>query len=298
MTNPAILDAFEASGTRAKVVNLGAPEWFDWKVTDEEMAEQYLRVWADRLEKLKGMREHPGKWPALFDYYAESPQGLIAFVNHWGTTYDPRNAGTKRPTAMPFVLFQRQAEFLDWLWRRWKGREDGLVEKSRDMGISWCCVAFAVWLWRFHPGSVTGFGSYKEEYVDKSDEPKSLFWKVRYLIDRLPVELKAPGYDRDNDAPHMIVKNRRANATIFGETGAARGRRSTSKTSRRTTTGPRASTRRCRRPRTARSTCRRRRARATSSGRRRWAGWSPSSSSTGGTTRARVRSGTRSRSAG
>ena len=224
MTNPAILDAFEASGTRAKVVNLGAPEWFDWKVTDEEMAEQYLRVWADRLEKLKGMREHPGKWPALFDYYAESPQGLIAFVNHWGTTYDPRNAGTKRPTAMPFVLFQRQAEFLDWLWRRWKGREDGLVEKSRDMGISWCCVAFAVWLWRFHPGSVTGFGSYKEEYVDKSDEPKSLFWKVRYLIDRLPVELKAPGYDRDNDAPHMIVKNRRANATIFGETGDNIGR--------------------------------------------------------------------------
>ena len=55
---------------------------------------------------------------------------------------------------------------------RWKGREDGLVEKSRDMGVSWLCVATAIWMWTFHEGAVVGFGSRKEDYVDKLGDPK------------------------------------------------------------------------------------------------------------------------------
>jgi hypothetical protein len=40
-------------------------------------------------------------------------------------------------------------------------------------------------MWDFHPGAVIGFGSRKEEYVDDSSDPKSLFWKVRAFIDYL-----------------------------------------------------------------------------------------------------------------
>jgi phage terminase large subunit len=65
-----------------------------------------------------------------------------------------------------------------------------LCDKSRDAGVSWLCVGFAVWMWDFHPGAVIGFGSRKEEYVDDSSDPKSLFWKVRAFIDYLPVELR------------------------------------------------------------------------------------------------------------
>jgi phage terminase large subunit len=208
---------FDGAGSAkaAQLENSGFPAFFDWKNPD------YEAVWRDRQAKLDAMREHPGRWPALLEVYAEDP---IAFINHWGTTYDSRNAGTKLPTALPFLLFQRQAEFVDWVRRRWERREDGLVEKSRDMGISWCCIAFAVWLWRFHPGSVTGFSSYKEDYVDKSGDPKSLFWKARYLIDRLPVELKPIGYNAETDAPYMRISNKGANTTIFGESGDNIGR--------------------------------------------------------------------------
>ncbi len=199
----------------AAVENTGFPVWFDWNAPD------YGRVWQDRMIVLKAMRAEPGRWEALRERYRDDP---IAFINDWGCTYDPRNVGTSRPTLMPFLLFQKQAEFMDWTRQRWMRREDGLVEKSRDMGISWCCIGFAVWLWIFHPGSVAGFGSYKEEYVDKNGDPKSLFWKARYMIDRLPTELKPLGYDKDSDAPYMRIMNKGANSTIFGEAGGNIGR--------------------------------------------------------------------------
>jgi hypothetical protein len=50
------------------------------------------------------------------------------------------------------------------------------------MGVSWLCVGFATWMWLFQPGTVVGFGSRKEEYVDDLSDPKSLFWKARNFI--------------------------------------------------------------------------------------------------------------------
>jgi phage terminase large subunit len=129
-----------------------------------------------------------------------------------------------KPTIVPFVLFERQEAFLDWLLARWQGREDGLVEKSRDMGVSWLCVAFAVWMWLYQPGSVVGFGSRKEEeYVDKIGDPKSLFWKVRQFINLLPVEFRPAG-GTSKHAPHMRVLNPENGASIVGEAGDNIGR--------------------------------------------------------------------------
>ena len=93
-------------------------------------------------------------------YYADKPAD---FINDWGMTFDPRNAEVSLPTTIPFLLFGRQREFIDYLHRKWRAREDGLAEKSRDMGVSWLCVGFAVWMWLFHSGTVVGFGSRKEE---------------------------------------------------------------------------------------------------------------------------------------
>jgi hypothetical protein len=90
---------------------------------------------------------------AIKEFYKHHP---VEFVDDWCFTFDPRNADVGLPTSVPFVLFARQADFLDWLKARWQAREDGLCEKSRDMGVSWLCVAFAVWMWLFWPGTVVG----------------------------------------------------------------------------------------------------------------------------------------------
>lgn len=161
------------------------------------------------------------RWAKLRAYYKAHPAD---FINDWGMTVDPRQAEIQLPTVLPFTLWAKQREFIEWLHARWLAREDGVVEKTRDAGCSYLCVAFAVWMWAFHAGAVVGFGSRKEEYVDDSSDPKSLFWKVRGFIDYLPVELRPLGYDPRRHAPYMKVQNPETGSMIVGEAGDNIGR--------------------------------------------------------------------------
>lgn len=187
----------------------------DWKSPD------YGPIFEERAKWLARLRADPDLVPPLKEFYREKP---VDFITDWGMTFDPRNAEIGKPTVVPFVLFERQEQFIDWLYERWRGREDGLVEKSRDMGVSWLCVAFASWMWLFQPETVVGFGSRKEEYVDKIGDPKSLFWKVRQFINLLPTEFQPMGWDDQRHAPHMRVLNPENGAAIVGEAGDNIGR--------------------------------------------------------------------------
>lgn len=73
-------------------------------------------------------------------------------------TFDPRNAERGLPTNFPFVLFPKQIELVNWVNARWKSRDDGVIEKSRDIGMTWLAAAIAHWITFFHPGTVVGFG--------------------------------------------------------------------------------------------------------------------------------------------
>jgi hypothetical protein len=187
----------------------------DWKNPD------YTTVFTERAERLQRLRDDPALVPAVRAWYAEHP---VDFISDWCMTFDPRLAETGKKTTIPFVLFKRQREFIDWTVERWQGREDGLVEKSRDMGISWLCCAIAVWMWLMKPGTAIGFGSRKEEYVDALGDPKSLFWKLRFLINLLPRELRPAGYDEKKHAPHMRILNPENGSVITGESGDNIGR--------------------------------------------------------------------------
>jgi len=100
---------------------------------------------------------------------------------------------------------------------RWKGQENGLTEKTRDMGLSWLSVGLASTLCLFHDGMMIGFGSRKEEYVDRIGSPKSLFWKARKFIENVPSEFR-PDWDPRKHAPHMRI-NFAPRASISGEAG-------------------------------------------------------------------------------
>lgn len=181
----------------------------------------YQPVWESRIARLQRLRADPGILPGLKAFYADHP---VEFIQDWLCTFDPRNVERGIEAVTPFLLFPKQAEFVTWVVARWRAREDGLVEKSRDMGVSWLCVAIGVWMWLFHPGVVVGFGSRKEEYVDKLGDPKSLFWKVRESINLLPAELRPRGYNEKTHAPSMRIVNPETGSTIIGEAGDNIGR--------------------------------------------------------------------------
>jgi hypothetical protein len=188
---------------------------FDWRNPD------YPGVYAERVRRIDLIRKTPGMLQGLLDHYKDNP---VDFINDWGMTFDPRNAEIGLPTQIPFIMFPKQADFVRWVRQRWINREDGLAEKSRDMGISWLSVAIAVWMWRFHKGTVIGFGSRKEEYVDNLGDPKSLFWKIRAFIQLLPVEFRPVGWDVKKHAPHMRILNPENGSAIIGEAGDNIGR--------------------------------------------------------------------------
>ena len=190
------------------------PFVFDFKNPD------YTAVFEWRIERLRRIREKPECLPALKAFYRDNP---AQFITDWGMTFDPRNADIGLPSWMPFLLFQRQEEWVAWTLERWRAREPGITEKSRDMGISWLAVGLASTLCLFIPGFVAGFGSRKEEYVDKLDSPKSLFWKARAFVGSLPREFRGT-WDVSRHAPHMRIIFPGTGSYMTGEAGDGIGR--------------------------------------------------------------------------
>lgn len=186
----------------------------NWKTPD------YAAIIAQRLENLARIRAHPEDLPALKAWYALHPAD---FVNDWGFTFDPRNADIGLPTLIPFILFPRQREWIDWVMEKWSTRSPGLCEKSRDMGVSWLAMALSCTLCLFRQGIAIGVGSRKTEYVDKIGTHKPLLPKARMFMENLPVEFKGE-WQAWRDAPFMRVTFPETGSIIAGEGGDDIGR--------------------------------------------------------------------------
>lgn len=182
---------------------------------------RYTEVFMWRQQQVLRMREDPAFMLAARLYYRKHP---VEFINHWCTTYDPRKAGRNKLSRMPMVLFPRQEELVLFLVALIDGEEDGLIEKCRDMGATWVCCAFTVWLWLFRAGSSVGWGSRKQDLVDRIGVPDSIFEKFRMIIRSLPGELLPAGFDPDKHMPFMRLVNPETGSTVTGEAGDNIGR--------------------------------------------------------------------------
>jgi len=147
----------------------------------------YTEVFAFRQKQVLLFRKYPEFITYAKAYYKDNP---IDFICHWCDTYDPRNAADdSKLSRMPLVLFERQKDLVRFVVDMINNGENGLVEKSRDMGASWVCCALSVWLWLFKDSAAIGWGSRKEQYVDAIGDPKSLLEKIRMILNGLPKEL-------------------------------------------------------------------------------------------------------------
>ena len=111
----------------------------------------------------------------------------------------------------PFVLWDYQETAIRKI-NDAIGSNDLMIEKSRDMGASWLCLAAFMWRWMFFERQSFLMGSRKQELVDKSGDPKSLYWKADMILESLPGWM-IPRHTRTS----MHLHNEENGSTIDGE---------------------------------------------------------------------------------
>lgn len=180
----------------------------------------YVEELHRRMVAAQRLREDPRMVAACLLHYRDHP---IDFINDWGVTVDPRLPEKGIPALVPFRLFPRQVEMAQFVLDRYAASEPGVIPKSRDVGATWVMVALGVALCLFREGLHIGYGSRKEEYVDKSDAPKAMFPRARQFLEYVPPELRR-GWDRKRDAPHMRISFPGTRSVMTGEAGDNIGR--------------------------------------------------------------------------
>ena len=180
----------------------------------------YRDVIIDRINTLNNIRTDDSLIPYLKAYYESNP---VAFILDWCITYDPRNIPPV-PKTMPFCVFPRQIDMVQFIYESVDNQTSGLWEKSRDYGATWIACAVSVHMWLFEPGTAIGFGSRKAELVDQLGDPKTIFAKIRQIIENLPDFLLPDGLTPKLHLTYMRCINPENGSTIIGEGGDNVGR--------------------------------------------------------------------------
>lgn len=137
------------------------------------------------------------------------------FMVMFGVLYEPRatvditlledgseDSVDRPPGWYPWVPFAFQVDIIRWFEEIMSttydplGRGDGILEKSREMGVSWLFCLLAAHGWLFLDDQTILLLSSKAELVDNRGDPKSLFYKIRALVgiyDKVRREAHAPG---------------------------------------------------------------------------------------------------------
>lgn len=189
--------------------------------THETWPPNYTTVFQWRQQKLEKMRSNPDFLAGALEYYRTRP---VEFILHWVDTYDPRKASQGLPTYMPFIMFERQVQYIEFLERLQKAEANGLVEKCRDAGVTWISVAYSWHSWRFKTGVSIGWGSRKEQLVDKIGDVDSILEKMRVISKRMPKEFLPRDFNPRVHQGYMKFVNPEKGSTVTGEAGDNIGR--------------------------------------------------------------------------
>jgi len=196
-----------------------AKPWKPEPLDHEHWPPDYRGVFAWRIKQRNRMRSDPNFRRGAIEYYRTH---RIEFICHWLDTYDPRTRGAMK--WKPFVLFQRQAEAIRFVEELERDAEEGLIEKCRDMGLTWIAVGYSVHKWLFERDVAIGWGSRKEILVDKLGDPDSIFEKIRLQLRRMPPEFLPEGFSWKDHATFMKLINPENGSIIAGEAGDNIGR--------------------------------------------------------------------------
>ena len=159
-----------------------------------------------RMHALERGAKDPAAAHALTE---ECRRDVLFWVNTFCWTYDPRT----KSRIVPFVTYPYQDDALRRIVEDVEVGRDVVIEKSRDMGASWINVIVPTWYLQFTKMFSALMVSRNEDYVDAPNDPKSLFWKIDFLLAHQPRWLKPFEVKRTS----MHVGNVRYESVIDGE---------------------------------------------------------------------------------
>lgn len=153
-----------------------------------------------------------------------SADAFLLWLNLFGWTYKQRevnDAGIEIPVQgdavhVPFVTWPCQDRDSRKLIACIEEGRDVAGDKSRQMGMTWLVCAVFVWYLLFHANSHFMVMSRVEDLVDNPKDPLALFWKIDYLLGRLPAWL-LPRLSRSS----LKLVNETLGSSIVGKATAA-----------------------------------------------------------------------------
>lgn len=168
----------------------------------DQLQEEILQECDKRLHFLIKSRNNPQLQALEMDMCTNDI--LHWFKNH---VYTDKNTNlypsNEIPHVIPFIPYPFQEELITELWssiQNWamspSERTDltnVFIEKSRQMGASWCVMGVFAYGYNFHNHKYHCI-SQKEEDVDKSGNIRSLMEKARFILNNMPKWMRAKGY--------------------------------------------------------------------------------------------------------
>jgi hypothetical protein len=139
---------------------------------------------------------------------------ILFWINNFCVTYNPR----KVPSAIPFITYEYEDKLILDLVESVQNQKDLLVDKSRDMGVTWCVLMVFTWFWQFHgEGKDFLLGSRKEILIDVFGDMSTLFEKVRFVLRTQPKFLLPQGFEQKTHCNYMKIINPQTKSTMMGE---------------------------------------------------------------------------------
>jgi phage terminase large subunit len=179
---------------------------------------QHATTVQDREEWATWFRRDPKtRVAALKRHYRNGNIGLM--IDDWGWTKNPKLANEGRSVTIPFRLWPKQFELIAWMWKHFKASTPAVCAKAREVGASWCAMAFAACLCVLFKDIVIGVVASTEDKLDSTKDPSPTLPKAREFLAGMPPELRAGYDDTIATASYLKVVCPETDSLIRGWTG-------------------------------------------------------------------------------
>lgn len=118
--------------------------------------------------------------------YEACRKDCLFWINAFVWQYNPNTIGTGSLEIGPFITWEFQDRAVELIEIAIEDRKDLLIEKSREMGASWLCLLKILHRALFRDWQKFLVISRNEHAVDRPGDPDCLFWKLHFVLDRLP----------------------------------------------------------------------------------------------------------------